>query len=839
VGRSGPGILTAEPDSGLGVVVLRDALEPIIVIDGSGEILDTSNSVSRVFGWTRSELIGRNVSMLMPAPYRTAHDGYLKRFAETRKASILGTPRELDALHRSGRRIPIELCVSQASVVGASSPVYVGIVRDLTGRRQAERLRSLREALTLRLSSGADLDRALEGAIETICAMTGWDYGEAWIPQGQVRMLDAHWASPDVDCASMIRSAQLGILPNEGLIGRVWVSGIPESVPDLDDALPENSQRLKLARACGLRSALAVPIDIGDDEWAVFAFFSRHLRPQNDDVIELLNATLAPVGSVIKRRSLEDELRLRERRLSLALEAAAMGSWEWDLDSDDLHWDERQHALFGVIPGLFELKGISALAMIHPEDKARVEHAIRRAANGQSPFTEEFRVRRPDGSLVWLAGCGRRTVPSHQQPGPGGSGRRLMGVNYDITARKRGEETIARHSERLQSLVAERTRELEARHEQLRMADRLASIGTLVAGLGHDMNNVLLPIRARLNTIRSLASGPGVGSSIVEQVEQIGSGIEYLQQLTDGLHFLSSDAQTAGDGRARTSLGAWWARVGPLVCRAVPSHVEVTAEVPDWLGEVAVEPHRLTQAVLNLVVNAGEATPEPGATETRARCPVLVRAVPGGEPGVVSLTVADRGAGMTEDVRARCTDTFYTTKPRGLGTGLGLALVRGVVEHAGGELVIESEPGEGTSVTMNLPVWNQAACGDAHTALVSIRDGRTASIIEHELNRLGLRTTDRDSSDAGKPGSAVSIWIVDPDRLGDAQAWCDGADHRIVVLVGRSAPTHSQPRHEFSGIVIHHPRSLESIREGLEAASRRISTGLDDSSKASSGGAPR
>ena len=118
--------------------VLQSTLDPVVCIDARGKIQFASNSVHRVFGWQPSELVGNNVSVLMPEPHRSSHDGYLNRHRSTGESRLLNQSRELEAQRRDGTPFPCEICVSEVQSTRGGGARYVGIVRDITARKQAE-----------------------------------------------------------------------------------------------------------------------------------------------------------------------------------------------------------------------------------------------------------------------------------------------------------------------------------------------------------------------------------------------------------------------------------------------------------------------------------------------------------------------------------------------------------------------------------------------------------------------------------------------------------------------------------------------------------------------------
>lgn len=122
------------------------SLDPMICIESDGTVLSASDSVEGLTGRNKRDLIGKNVNIIMPEPYRSEHDGYLKRYLETGKSSVLGRPRELDIQHEDGTIIPVEISVSRVEVPGAFHPLFLGILRDLRARRAQEKEREELEA---------------------------------------------------------------------------------------------------------------------------------------------------------------------------------------------------------------------------------------------------------------------------------------------------------------------------------------------------------------------------------------------------------------------------------------------------------------------------------------------------------------------------------------------------------------------------------------------------------------------------------------------------------------------------------------------------------------------
>jgi PAS domain S-box-containing protein len=365
---------------------------------------------------------------------------------------------------------------------------------------------------------------------------------------------------------------------------------------------------------------------------------------------------------------------------------------------------------------------------------------------GRAVRGEEIVVERPDGS--------RRDVAPHPSPLFDGAGRLVGAVNalVDITDRRAVERELARHREELEAEVQRRTAELRDTFERLRTAERLAMMGTLSAGLGHDMGNLLLPVRVRLD---SLAAEP-LSDQAREDVEAIRTAAEYLRRLAGGLRLLSLDPQR-GAGTHWTDLPAWWADAEGVLRSVLPRGITLEADLGHGVPGAAMSKAGLTQVVFNLVQNAGD------AMRDRASGRVLIRTR--AEGGKVLVSVIDDGPGMSPQVRARCMEPFFTTKSRAMSTGLGLSLVHGLVADAGGTVELWSEEGRGTSFTLRLDAAHPGAAEPAPTdtgsALVLLRDPRMRSFVSTELRSMGMTLL----ADTAAAGGNTLFVLDDPAHL--------------------------------------------------------------------------
>ena len=343
-----------------------------------------------------------------------------------------------------------------------------------------------------------------------------------------------------------------------------------------------------------------------------------------------------------------------------------------------------------------------------------------------------------------------------------------------VLARHRAGEELQRYREHLETLVVERTAALEHSHEQLRFAERLASIGTLATGLGHDIGNLVLPILCRLDYLLAQS----LPDDALDELRAVRQAAVNLRRLGSGLRLFALDPHDATASVGSTDLHLWWAEAGSLLSKSLPRTAELSVELPENLPRLAIAPHQLTQAVFNLVMNAGEAIARDGWVR------VWAQLAPGGH--AVKVGVTDNGRGMTEKVRRHAMDPFFTTKKRTLSTGLGLSMVRGIVESVGGSLELESAPNRGATATMTLPIVDQGDALDdvsapARVARVEIKDQRIASYATALLQSSGFDI----ASNGDRPGEET-LWITESTAMPHehAEQFLRKRPERRIILVG-------------------------------------------------------
>ena len=401
-------------------------------------------------------------------------------------------------------------------------------------------------------------------------------------------------------------------------------------------------------------------------------------HPDADGTVRFLS-TIARDRSA--EREAEAALAASVARFRALIEAAPVGVYETDLAGKCTYANAALAEMTGW--STEALLGDAWVGAVHPEDAPRVLDDWARYLGPLHKEPTDYRFVRPDGTvrhLRWTAA-----------PLRDGSGRVTghVGIVSDVTAQT--EEAVAQ-----EALAQERAR-LAQRAEH---PTRMESLGALAGGVAHDFNNLLTVIHGGLELLREHLDD---GSAPRDEVETIAAAVLRAGELTQRLLAFSRHQvlqPTACDPNVVVE------GTVALLARLIGEEIALRTVLVPVHGTILADRGQLEQVLVNLVVNARDAMPC-GGTITIATMPTTGREEPAwtGAPDapLVRLTVTDDGEGMDATTLARAMEPFFTTKPVGRGTGLGLAMAYGVIAQSGGQLALASAPKRGTTVTILLP----------------------------------------------------------------------------------------------------------------------------------------
>ncbi len=369
-------------------------------------------------------------------------------------------------------------------------------------------------------------------------------------------------------------------------------------------------------------------------------------------------------------QSAADRLQREEERLRIALEATGLILYGWHVTTREIEVSEELCELLGL-PPTTRITLDDFVEYVHADDRQRVRRSAQHLLRTGGANQVEYRLVRADGAV--------RTVLSTAslQADETGAPAQIIGSLHDITER----------------------RELE---ERLRQSQKMESIGTLAGGIAHDFNNLLTAIMGHGQfAMQSLTHD----SEVRQEVEAMLIAADRARLLTSQL--LAFSRRQILEARL-LDVNDVVRDIARLLHRIIGEDIRLELDLASVVLHVHADAGQLTQVLLNLATNARDAMPRGGRfriassqVEVGAEWARQIDVEP---RGYARIDVQDSGIGMDAATAARIFDPYFTTKPVGKGTGLGLATVYGIVRQSNGHVWVESEPDQGTTFRVLLPL---------------------------------------------------------------------------------------------------------------------------------------
>lgn len=397
---------------------------------------------------------------------------------------------------------------------------------------------------------------------------------------------------------------------------------------------------------------------------------SMYIRDEHGSPVRQLGVAV----DITERKRTEEELARSEETLRLAQVAAGLGSWDVNIPTLELTCTPGLYEIFGLDPASGGLTYETFSDFIHPDDREAVNAEVRRVfRSDESHYECPCRIVQPSGEIRWVVTRGTLVRSADGVP------ERMLGVTLDETDRKRAE--------------LERT-QLEIR---LRQAEKLEALGQLAGGVAHDFNNLLVAIRGYGElALGQLERGE---DGVASQVEGVLAAADRAAGLTKQLlafgrrQVLNPEVLDLNDVVGTTS---------DLLQRLIGDNVTLVTTLAEQPVVIRADRGQLEQVITNLAVNARDAMSGGGVVTIHVGTADLERN-DGDAPRHAVLSVTDEGSGIDATTAALIFEPFFTTKGD-QGTGLGLATVYGIVAQSGGHLVLDTEPGSGSTFSVYLPL---------------------------------------------------------------------------------------------------------------------------------------
>lgn len=447
----------------------------------------------------------------------------------------------------------------------------------------------------------------------------------------------------------------------------------PVCLPDIDRA-PLGSELKEVVRNEGIRAIAFFPLVSNQRLLGKFMIYYNSAHAFLEEEVALAQSIAGHIALSIQSRRAEEALRQSQEQLTIALGAGRMGVWEWDIPAGRIAWTAGLEAIHGMPAGTYGGRFEDFKRAIHPEDLERVSATIEKTLQNRdrNEYQIEYRIVRPDREVVWLESRGRLFLNATGEP------ERMAVVCIDITERKRMEEAL-----RQKTVEAEQASELKSQ---------------LVSNVSHELRTPLNAILGYTHLLISHLYGP-VSEEQKVALNGVVRNAEDLLNLVNNLLDLSKIesgkiAPEVGPVDLSRLCDEILAGLEPLLNRSALTFRYDKPTLPIIFSDV----NKVRQILVNLLSNAIKFTQKGGVT---------IRMEDQPEREEIEICVRDTGIGIAPENLPKIFDAFHqvdgtATREFG-GSGLGLTIVKQLIDVLKGTIRVESEVGKGTAFTFSLP----------------------------------------------------------------------------------------------------------------------------------------
>lgn len=640
-------------------VVLDNAIDGIITINKKGIIQTFNSAAEKLFGYSQSEVINKNVSMLVPEPHKSKHDLYLENYQTTNEAKIIGIGRNVDALRKDGSCFPMRLGISETWL--DNKQIFTGIIHDLTEQKQAEdalrksegRFREIYESSPIPYQSlnakgdFVDVNKAFLNILGyTYDEIIGTNFVDIMDEESAMRaphMLQQFKKDKKIHCEFVLLSkdGEMVDIEVQGVIANKYDGSFRQTHCVWHDV----SERKKVEK------------EFKRYQEKLETLVSERTEKLNEKTIELQN---------------EHKNLLKSERLYRGLLEAAPDSIILVNELGNIELvNKTVTKMFGFTPE--ELLGKPVEVML-PE-KFKHNHKQLRKNYTKKPYIRE----------------------SHTV-------NMLFGQHKNGTQFPADISLSPIETENGPMIICD-IRDISERMklgEQLQQSQKMEAIGQLTGGIAHDFNNILACILGYTTLALELDEN-AKKEKLDKYLKAVYSSGERARDLISKM--MDFSRKRSGNTNQLLNLTELLDEIISMLRPVLPSSIDIVCNIDSDVFEIMGEPAQIIQVVTNLCVNARDGLQEHGCIQLELHKVVLTGHVCNSchkhiVGDFIEIRVTDNGTGIDVKKLENIFDPFFTTKEVGKGTGMGLSMVHGIMHECGGHIIVDSTIGKGTTFSL-------------------------------------------------------------------------------------------------------------------------------------------
>ena len=653
-------------------ITVESAQVGLALVGADGGWLLVNERLCVILGRSRAELLHLTLGDVTSEHDQSAIEEALSML---RTGDILRWEAELHQVRGDGGRVPVEITIAAVTDHPSGEPVMLVQETDVSGRKRVEGLRDGLVAVRHTILNATTWEQAASQLLGGLCAHLDWDLAQYWAVDTDLRALRLRhaWHRDGVALEAFHnQSRRLSIAAGEGLLGRVWQSGIPAAQEDMSVAT--DYDRVAVALQAGLRSAVAFPVMNAGTVTGVIEMLTHEPRRIENDLVTMLSSAGGEIGQFIRRAETAQALRRSETDHRAIFERSPIGIARISSEGELL---EANPALLLMLEHDFQtMRSHSWPDLLRAYDQAAARSRFSPLLAGISEGKSvQVRAGTGGGNWLWLQ------LTATSIPDSSGKPEHVLVMVEDVTVVREAQDKLGE--------ALESQRSANATLEKL---DRTKT--EFLSIVSHEFRTALTGIQGFSELIRDGGLEPdevrAYGGYIFNDADRVNRLIGDMLDL---------DRMESGRMSIRTADVDINEVLSDAIARAGSSpSVEFKADLDPRLPIVVGDRDRLIQVVSNLVNNAVKYSPDGGTVTLSSRA----------EGGFALVSVTDTGVGIPPDEIGHVFERFRRVRSGAAqaipGTGLGLTIVKQIVEMHGGKIWVESAVGHGSAFHFTLPL---------------------------------------------------------------------------------------------------------------------------------------
>lgn len=654
---------------------IRSIKDCVYITDLDNLTLFINQAFENTYGYEEKEILGKEIPIMSRGFISSILKSDIKN--KTLKDGWKG---ELTTVRKDGTGFQTYLSTSSIRNEEGKAQALVGICQDITDLKNTEELIKKRNNLlqilndVIRFTNRTfNFEKAILYSINKVCEYTHWEIGHFLLKKNEELVSSNIWNDDLSEFYLPFKevASKMVFKTGEGYPGKSLKAGQSSwmSIKNLTDL--KLFEREEISAKLGLKTGIWVPVMMENEVIGVLEFFKQGEETSDREIMDCIINIGIELGSLCEKLNTIDKIRQNEKILNDAQHIAKLGSWEWDIEKNNVLWSDEMYEIYELNSDNFDPTFERFLDCVHPADVQMVKSTIVNALEKKTPFNFFHRIITPSKKIKTLKSQGEIYVDES------GKVVRMFGTGHDVTEIREAEEELKKTNVKL----------IETQKELI-YNEKLAALGRFSSGIAHEIRNPL----ANINSLAQLITKADIDEKNKRRLNYIITNVDIANKIIKNLLSYASPEEL---DFTPVNINVILNNILESVeARCKTNVIKIVREIPVDLPVLYLDKLKLENAFMNFISNSIEAMFDGGT--------LTVKVYEDNINNQVIIEFIDTGIGIPQENLDKILEPFFTTKDEGVGLGMGLAYQTIRLHH--GVFNVKSTYGKGTHIEIKLPI---------------------------------------------------------------------------------------------------------------------------------------